>query len=215
MAKLKFTRENVETLDIKTDLAYEVLKRGVDTNSPALISSAECLYSNDIEKYLAGITRRATENFRHLRKGGKRAEEIERYILQCILMSYQSLWKGENRHTLQINENLEDGMGGLKAYIDVEDPKGAKESEAFRLIQDKSMQLRTEGRYDLILKAIEYVTKKGASINTIADTFCGCGTTAYEASRNGIDYWGCDINPVATLIAYVKSKRYSINKLDY
>jgi DNA modification methylase len=64
-------------------------------------------------------------------------------------------------------------------------------------------------------KALEYVEKKGANITKIADIFCGCGTTAYEASRNGIEYWGCDINPVATLIAEVKSKSYTPNKLHY
>jgi DNA modification methylase len=63
-------------------------------------------------------------------------------------------------------------------------------------------------------KALEYVAKKGANVKKIADIFCGCGTTAYEASRNGIDYWGCDINPVATLIAEVKSKSYATDKLN-
>lgn len=63
-------------------------------------------------------------------------------------------------------------------------------------------------------KALEYVRDKGATINVIADTFCGCGTTAYEASRNGIDFWGCDINPVATLIAEAKSRKYTNKKLD-
>jgi len=47
----------------------------------------------------------------------------------------------------------------------------------------------------------------------MADIFCGCGTVAFEAKRNGIDFWGCDINPVATLIAKVKSKKYQSNLL--
>ena len=45
-------------------------------------------------------------------------------------------------------------------------------------------------------------------VKTIADVFCGCGTTAVEAKKNGKDFWGCDINPVATLIAQVKTKHY-------
>ena len=50
----------------------------------------------------------------------------------------------------------------------------------------------------------------------IADIFCGCGTVAFEAKRNNIDFWGCDINPVATLIARTKSNSYNIDKLtDY
>nr|NQU92317.1 hypothetical protein [Bacteroidota bacterium] len=63
-------------------------------------------------------------------------------------------------------------------------------------------------------KALEYATLKGAKINVIADTFCGCGTVAYEATRNGKDFWGCDINPVATLIAEAKSQKYSNEKLN-
>jgi methylase of polypeptide subunit release factors len=65
----------------------------------------------------------------------------------------------------------------------------------------------------LIPKAIEYVEQKGVRVNRIADIFCGCGTTAFEALRVGVDFWGCDINPVATLIAKVKSQRYLEQKL--
>jgi len=63
-------------------------------------------------------------------------------------------------------------------------------------------------------KAIEYAEKKGINVNLVADIFCGCGTTAYEATRNGKDFWGCDINPVATLIAETKSQQYSKEKLE-
>ena len=63
-------------------------------------------------------------------------------------------------------------------------------------------------------KALEYSKEKGLSINSIADVFCGCGTTAFEAGRNNKQFWGCDINPVATLIARAKSRKYSENKLD-
>ena len=57
-------------------------------------------------------------------------------------------------------------------------------------------------------KALQYAQDKGVSVNTIADVFCGCGTTAVEAKRKGMSFWGCDINPVATLIAQVKTRRY-------
>ena len=63
-------------------------------------------------------------------------------------------------------------------------------------------------------KAIKYSEKKGVNVNLVADIFCGCGTTAYEATRNGKDFWGCDINPVATLIAETKSQQYSKEKLE-
>jgi DNA modification methylase len=60
----------------------------------------------------------------------------------------------------------------------------------------------------LISKSLEYARRKKIEINTIGDIFCGCGTTALEAKRNNKNFWGCDINPVATLIAKVKSERF-------
>lgn len=57
-------------------------------------------------------------------------------------------------------------------------------------------------------KALAYANENSIAPGRIADVFCGCGTVAYEAKRNNIDFWGCDINPVATLIAQVKSKKY-------
>jgi len=62
-------------------------------------------------------------------------------------------------------------------------------------------------------KAINYAKEIGLSINTIADIFCGCGTTAFESKRNKKNYWGCDINPVATMIARTKSKKYQLARL--
>jgi len=63
-------------------------------------------------------------------------------------------------------------------------------------------------------KALGYAKKKGLSVNRMADVFCGCGTVAFEAKRNNIDFWGCDINPVATLIARAKSKKYNKKRLE-
>jgi DNA modification methylase len=64
-------------------------------------------------------------------------------------------------------------------------------------------------------KALEYTQKNiGLKPERIADIFCGCGTTAFEARRNGIDFWGCDINPVATLIAKTKSRKYQSGRLE-
>ncbi len=57
-------------------------------------------------------------------------------------------------------------------------------------------------------KALEYAEQQGLGVNVVADVFCGCGTTAVEAKRNGKNFWGCDINPVATLIAKVKTRHY-------
>lgn len=63
-------------------------------------------------------------------------------------------------------------------------------------------------------KALEsWESHKNKKPNRIADIFCGCGTTAFEARRNSIDFWGCDINPVATLIAKAKSRKYQSCRL--
>jgi len=63
-------------------------------------------------------------------------------------------------------------------------------------------------------KAIEYAKSTNTTVNTIADIFCGCGTTALEAKRSNINYWGCDINPVATLIAKTKSRNYQLKRIE-
>lgn len=63
-------------------------------------------------------------------------------------------------------------------------------------------------------KAINEAERKNISVNTVADVFCGCGTVAFEAVRNGKHFWGCDINPVATLIAEAKSHIYEDDKLE-
>jgi methylase of polypeptide subunit release factors len=63
-------------------------------------------------------------------------------------------------------------------------------------------------------KAISYAESTNTKVKTIADIFCGCGTTALEAKRNNINYWGCDINPVATLIAKTKSRNYQQKRIE-
>ena len=64
-------------------------------------------------------------------------------------------------------------------------------------------------------KAIDYYTEiSGSEPKRIADVFCGCGTVALEAKRKGINFWGCDINPVATLIAKAKCNSYNPKKLE-
>ena len=62
-------------------------------------------------------------------------------------------------------------------------------------------------------KALAYAKLQGREVHTMADIFCGCGTSAFEAKRNNIDFWGCDINPVATLIARTKSAHYHPGQL--
>ena len=58
-------------------------------------------------------------------------------------------------------------------------------------------------------KAIQYAESKNIHVDTVADIFCGCGTVAYETVKAKRHFWGCDINPVATLIARTKSRHYN------
>lgn len=62
-------------------------------------------------------------------------------------------------------------------------------------------------------KAFKYAHDEGVKISTVADIFCGCGTVALESKLHNYDFWGCDINPVATLIAKVKSNNYNVELL--
>ena len=63
-------------------------------------------------------------------------------------------------------------------------------------------------------KAFEYAESEGVVVQSVADIFCGCGTVALEAKLHHVDFWGCDINPVATLIAKAKSESYSVEVLE-
>ncbi len=57
-------------------------------------------------------------------------------------------------------------------------------------------------------KALNYALEEGVRVQRVADIFCGCGTVALEAKLHNFNFWGCDINPVATLIAKAKSQNY-------
>ena len=63
-------------------------------------------------------------------------------------------------------------------------------------------------------KAFDYASSEGVKVNSVADIFCGCGTVALESKVHGKDFWGCDINPVATLIARTKSSVYDPAQLS-
>jgi len=67
----------------------------------------------------------------------------------------------------------------------------------------------------LVQKTINHIEKKKSTpIETVGDIFCGCGTTALEARLNQKKFWGCDINPVATLISKTKRDKYNQKILE-
>lgn len=57
----------------------------------------------------------------------------------------------------------------------------------------------------LTRRALAYAAEQDVDVGMLGDVFCGCGTVAHEARRAGLAFWGCDINPVAILIARAKS----------
>ena len=63
-------------------------------------------------------------------------------------------------------------------------------------------------------KSFDYAQREGVDVKAVADIFCGCGTVALEARVHRKDFWGCDINPVATLIAKVKSSSYNAKRFE-
>lgn len=67
----------------------------------------------------------------------------------------------------------------------------------------------------LVPKIFDYIEKRRkVRIKSVGDIFCGCGTTALEAKINNKDFWGIDINPVATLISRTKRNKYDKKKLE-
>lgn len=54
----------------------------------------------------------------------------------------------------------------------------------------------------------------GLGSKLLFDPFCGTGTSLVEANLKGINAVGADINPLARLIAKVKTTRININYLD-
>ncbi|HEX8270756.1 MAG TPA: DNA methyltransferase [Flavobacterium sp.] len=95
-----------------------------------------------------------------------------------------------------------------------------KESSSWNTDKAKELKMHKIHMYPakfpsfLVSKSLEYARSEGVPTNVIGDIFCGCGTTALEAKVENKQFWGCDINPVATLIARVKRDAYSTTYLN-
>jgi len=97
---------------------------------------------------------------------------------------------------------------------------GLKENKFWRSGRSAELRLHRIHAYPakfpafIPTKALQFAEQEGLKVRRAGDIFCGCGTVAYEARRGGIDFWGCDINPVATLIARTKSGSFDESRLD-
>lgn len=107
----------------------------------------------------------------------------------------------------------------LESYLDCESPErvawhrldAAPISKRWSIEDEPEAALHRIHAYPakfpafLTRRALAYAAEQAVSVGTLGDVFCGCGTVAHEARRAGLAFWGCDINPVAILIAKAKS----------
>ena len=166
MAKLKITKQKIQELEGIADFAYKALQTAVETGTPGAFHSAQYLYEG-MGDYLSKLIA-PTRHPYVLNKGSKRAEKIEEFILQWVLMFNPPSEKIRN-YKIKVTEDTNDGMGGLKAYIDAEDYQDSAEGKVFRSIGHKASELRKGGKYDLIMKAENYVREKDINIEIVYD----------------------------------------------
>jgi len=161
MAKITVKQKDIEALEFKADIAYNMLQNALSAPGlPWVLSSAQNLYQHDLGHCVENVAGRCTSRgAMKLNKGGKRASKIEKYILQYALMCNKSSHE-MNHFDIEIHENPEDNMGGLKAYFEARDDRTSDIGLLFRMIAIKSEDLRKQKRYDLILNAMDYVREK-------------------------------------------------------
>ncbi len=66
----------------------------------------------------------------------------------------------------------------------------------------------------IVTESLAEARSRGVKVKKVADVFCGCGTTAVEAKQHNLDFWGCDVNPVAALITRTKCGKYTGKTLE-
>jgi hypothetical protein len=162
MADIKVTDDDLAELEQRAKIAYLSLRRVVEEED---FGNLQQIYVEDFGgKLLELMLPSHTRGVRYLNKGGRRAKRIEPYILQFVLLS-DPLARKSKSYQLEVVEDPNDGMGGLKAYLDAEEPQGKRlpeEGQVFRSIQHKAAALRRAGKHDCILHALEYVREKNS-----------------------------------------------------
>lgn len=163
MGKVFGTDKEVKSLEHIADDAYSKLKEEFKKpEEDRDFSLAENAYK-ELHKQLLKVVQ-PSNAYRTLNKGGKRAKRIEKFILQAVLMYNPRAGMHPPSYTFDIKEDPNDGMGGLKVYIDTDDTKKtgeeAEKGEIFRRLQHRATELRDAGRYDLIFNTETYVREK-------------------------------------------------------
>lgn len=101
-----------------------------------------------------------------------------------------------------------------KSMNEIEIESAWCDCDAYELIMHSIHSYPAKFPAFIATKAFEYAVDEGVQIDSVADIFCGCGTVALESKMHGKSFWGCDINPVATLIARTKSSHYDCEILQ-
>ena len=160
MAAIKVTKEDIDSLEFRANLAYDTLKIVASESKGRQLSAysaARVICEEFLGKYIRELISPTQEPVA-ICKGGKRGKHIEKYILQYVLMSdSEPVGDRKDYPEIEVDESVDDGMGCLKSLIDMNDSKSASLGVIFRTIQDRAKVLRKSGRYGLILKAMDYV----------------------------------------------------------
>ncbi len=167
MAQLRLKNANIERLEDLADGAFKLFrdipkakKQVVRHQRYALASAAYGRLGDCLRQSLI----RDTNDFENLNKGGKRAAKVEKYILQYVLGHGRD--NSQADYTVDLGGDSNDGMGGLKAYLDAKDAdisrvsRKKEEGALFRIIRNRSARLRGEGKFQEVFNALTYVREK-------------------------------------------------------
>jgi len=160
----KLTPEQKASLEFRTDLAYGVLKTAVETRKEYMLYIAKTLYQYVLGEYLGELIK-PTNEIVSLHKGGDRMRGMEAEAIQFLLMSDSYPRDSGNWiKTLDgVDEEPNDGMGGLKAWIDSKEPADTRAAVVLRSIQNRGREIRNDyqfnliDRHTMILAAMDYV----------------------------------------------------------
>lgn len=161
MGKISLSEMDRKDLDNLANTGYMLL--GLELEKSPDIQNYSSVYAqySTIDERLRKIVQPAN-GYRFFPKGGKRAKNIENYIMQTILMVDEGAGMLPIPETPNISPSCDDNMGGLKAYIDDDNEKLDEKNNGvlFRRLQAAATILREQNRFDLIFNAMKYVREK-------------------------------------------------------
>ena len=160
MARLRLTKEQVESLEVQTTQAHKALRKGMETKRRGDIVSAAALY-HDLKESLVAIAGYSSgqESFMSWTRGTYRANLLDRYLLQYVLSSslMVELERGiENEPKRRRNDRVTGKSNGLGRIFTPEEVKEGDNLEEglILMIDDKKI-----GYASIALIAENFVTE--------------------------------------------------------